>query len=166
MENDDQFKKFEDLVKRFFGNYWNWNDSWSSGLGRTDLSDFFDSLKGKYEESDTPDPTNIRTRTWTTNDGKFRLSVSTSDSGLKYKKGEDMVEKKIEFLTHQLEKAVEKEDYEKAIKFRDELKTWEENKDKLKTLLQEKELAVIDRNYEKAMEINQQIETLTDDSKD
>jgi len=64
-------------------------------------------------------------------------------------------------LTEKLNKAVETQDYENAVKWRDELRTYEKNADEVNTLKTKLEAAVSTQNYEDAIKWRDKINKLT-----
>jgi excinuclease UvrABC helicase subunit UvrB len=67
---------------------------------------------------------------------------------------------KTESLQDLLKSAVEEQNYEEAVKLRDEIKKMEKNKDKIESLKNELNKHVKDQDYEKAIEVRDEIKKL------
>jgi len=67
---------------------------------------------------------------------------------------------KLNSLKRKLDLAVEKQDFEGAVKLRDEIKKLEKNKGKIDSLKTELEKAIGEQNYEKAIELRDKLKDL------
>lgn len=67
----------------------------------------------------------------------------------------------IDDLKHQLNLAVENQEFEKAVELRDKIKKLEENKEVISQLKKELDECVKSENYEKAIELRDKIKSLT-----
>jgi hypothetical protein len=67
---------------------------------------------------------------------------------------------KIDMLNYQLEMAIENEDFESAVKLRDQIKSLEKNKEKIDSLESDLKLAIKEHNFEKAIEIRDELKKL------
>lgn len=67
---------------------------------------------------------------------------------------------KLSSLKSKLELAVENQNFEDAVKLRDEIKKYEKNKDKLDSLKSELEKSIKEQDYEKAIELRDKIKSL------
>lgn len=67
---------------------------------------------------------------------------------------------KIKELRSQLEECVESQNFEKAVEIRDQIKSLEENKEKVNLLQKELEKCIKDQNFEKAIEIRDQLKNI------
>lgn len=92
-------------------------------------------------------------QTFTSEDGSTTITnfVRTNGYGTK---------NKTQSLRELLEKAVEEQNYEEAVKLRDEIKKFEKNKDKIESLKNELNKHVKEQNYEKAIEVRDEIKKL------
>lgn len=112
----------------------------------------FETEKGTNENGDW-----VKT-TYTSNDGTY-TQVSWLLHGKPEKVNIDS-DGRIENLQKQLEKSVQVQDFEKAAKLRDEIKSIKSNKMKIETLKKEMETAIKTQNFERAIEIRDELKTI------
>jgi len=67
---------------------------------------------------------------------------------------------KLSSLKNKLESAVENQNFEEAVKLRDEIKKLEKNQGKIDTLKSELEQSIKDQNFEKSIELRDKIKNL------
>lgn len=98
--------------------------------------------------------------TYKSEDGETVITnfIRTGDfpSNQRFKKGSN----KIDSLKYQLEMAIENEDFESAVKLRDQIKNLEVNKEKIDSLESELKLAIKEHNFEKAIELRDELKKL------
>ena len=105
--------------------------------------------------------------TFTSKDGSYTQSVYSSTPNLsktwtpKSKTKTTVTDSTITELNEKLTKAVETQDYENAVKWRDEIKAYEKNADEVNTLKSKLETAVSTQNYEDAIKLRDKINKLT-----
>jgi excinuclease UvrABC helicase subunit UvrB len=90
--------------------------------------------------------------TFTSPDGRITYIV-TSSSTVPPKKNKNSLES----LKQQLDKAVEKEDFQLAIYLRDKIKTFERDQEEIKKIEDELKDCIKSQNYEKAIELRDQL---------
>lgn len=66
----------------------------------------------------------------------------------------------VESLKAQLEDAIEKEDFETAVKLRDQIKSFESNQEEIDKLELELKKSIKEQNFEKSIEIRDQLKKL------
>lgn len=105
--------------------------------------------------------------TFTSKDGSYTQSVYSSTPTFnktkttKSKTNTTVTDSTITELNEKLTKAVETQDYENAVKWRDEIKSYEKNADEVNTLKSKLETAVSTQNYEDAIKFRDKINKLT-----
>jgi len=92
-------------------------------------------------------------QTFTSEDGSTTITNFVRTNGYETKT-------KTQSLQSLLEKAVEEQNYEEAVRLRDEIKKMEKNKSKIESLKNELSKHVKEQNYEKAIEIRDEIKKL------
>lgn len=97
--------------------------------------------------------------------GEWKTQTSVSDDGTyrvtRYYYGSDADEKsETRSLHKQLEDAIEKEDFEKAVELRDKIKKMESNQKEIEKLELELKQSIKDQNFEKSIEIRDQLKKL------
>jgi len=66
---------------------------------------------------------------------------------------------KLSTLKSKLELAVEKQDFEEAVKLRDEIKKFEKNKEKIESLKSDLEKSIKEQNFEKSIELRDKLKS-------
>lgn len=97
-------------------------------------------------------------QTFASNDGTYKITSFVRTS--KFTSQSPSLATKIGDLKAELEACVEKQDFEKAAKLRDKIKSIEVSKEKLDGLKKELESAVAAQNFEKAIELRDTIKGL------
>ena len=109
---------------------------------------------GKTETESGSDENGAWTKqTFTSEDGSTTITNFVRTNNFETKN-------KTQSLQSLLEKAVEEQNYEEAVKLRDEIKKMEKNKGKIESLKNELNKNVKEQNYEKAIEIRDEIKKL------
>ena len=105
--------------------------------------------------------------TFTSKDGSYTQSVYSSTPTYKptwtpkSKTPTTPTDSFITELTEKLNKSVETQDYENAVRYRDEIRAYEKNADEVNTLKSKLETAVSTQNYEDAIKWRDKINKLT-----
>jgi len=97
--------------------------------------------------------------------GEWKTQTKVSDDGTyritSYYYGNGADEKSETRLLHkQLEDAIEREDFEKAVELRDQIKKLESNQKEIEKLELELKQSIKDQNFEKSIEIRDQLKKL------
>lgn len=98
-------------------------------------------------------------QTFTSKDGSVKVTSFIRTSGKTQKSNENLFTK-IGDLKAEMEACVEKQEFEKAAKLRDKIKSIEANKEKVETLNKQLELAIKEQNFEKAIELRDELKKL------
>ena len=67
---------------------------------------------------------------------------------------------KEEYLKTKLDRAIETEDFESAVKLRDQIKNFENNSEKIKNLESELKLSIKEQNFENAIKLRDELKKL------
>jgi len=135
--NRKSLKQMMDEINEMFGDY-NPNFNSSSMEHKTETG----SENGLDWEKET----------FTSPDGRITYIV-TSSSTVPPRKNKNSLES----LKQQLDKAVEKEDFQLAIYLRDKIKTFEGDQEEIKKIEDELKDCIKSQNYEKAIELRDQL---------
>jgi len=111
---------------------------------------------GSKSEQGTDDLGDWTEETYTSPDGKISIKsfVRTSGShGTNKPSGLDSLKKKLQI-------AIEEENFEEAVKLRDEIKNYESNQDEIKKLELELKKSIEELNFERSIEIRDQLKKL------
>lgn len=111
---------------------------------------------GAKSEKGTDDLGDWTEETYTSPDGKISIKsfVRTGSShGTNKPSGLDSLKKKLQI-------AIEEENFEEAVKLRDEIKNYESNQGEIKKLELELEKSIKEQNFEKSIEIRDQLKKL------
>lgn len=98
--------------------------------------------------------------------GEWKSKSRVSDDGTikvtTYYRGEDLPKEngELQSLKSQLERAIENEDFESAVKLRDQIKSLELNQETIEKLNLELKKSIEDQEFEKSIEIRDQIKKL------
>lgn len=116
-----------------------------------------DLIFGKINtESGSDETGNWTKQSFVSEDGSFSItSVVKTNSDFIKKDGT-----KMESLKAKLEKAVEKQDFEEAVRLRDEIKKFEKNKSKIESLKSELEKSIKNQEFEKSIELRDKLKEL------
>ena len=77
-----------------------------------------------------------------------------------YNRNQPTTEDKIEYLKNELDRYVEMQDFEMAVKLRDQIKKLETNKDSIDKLNLELEESIKNQDYEKCIDLRDKIKSL------
>lgn len=132
-----------------------------------DLFSDFDSLfsdfntplmvRGKKNVESGDDENGTWTKeTFTSDDGSYQITSIYRYNGNTTKK--DSTE--VSGLKHELENAIEKQDYETAAKLRDQIKSIESNKEKIDELQSQLDKSVSNQDFENAIKLRDKIKKL------
>lgn len=107
-------------------------------------------------ESGTDENGNWTKHSFESEDGSMSVTsfVRTGKPSLKKENN------KLSNLKSKLETAVEKQDFEEAVRLRDEIKKLEKNKDKIESLKSELEKSIKEQNFEKSIELRDKLKSL------
>lgn len=120
-----------------FGNRRNYNDIFRAF---DEMFSQFDSLKGEW-----------KTQSRVSDDGTIKVTT--------YYRGEDSPTG-IEGLKSQLNVAIENEDFESAVKLRDQIKNFELNQETIEKLNLELKKSIEDQEFEKSIELRDELKKL------
>jgi len=100
--------------------------------------------------------------TFTSSDGTYKITsvvrvMGGDGSPIKNKKSQNG---ELEILKSRLEKAVEEQDFEKAVELRDRIKSLENNQDKITELESELKELIEKQDFERAIKIRDEIKNL------
>jgi excinuclease UvrABC helicase subunit UvrB len=134
---DDMFKNFDEMFSQF--------DAMFGGL----------QANGK-SESGTDELGDWTKETYKSPDGSIFITnfVRTGNSGSSDKSSG------INSLKKKLQLAIEEENFEEAVKLRDQIKNYESNQDAINKLEMELKKSIEEQNFEKSIEIRDQIKKL------
>lgn len=125
----------------------------------------FDSMKSPFNpiivgevktESGSDENGNWTKHSFESEDGSMSVTSFIRTGSPLSNKGND----KLHSLKMKLETAVEKQDFEEAVKLRDEIKKIEKNKDKIDSLKAELDKSIKEQNFEKSIELRDKIKSL------
>jgi len=110
----------------------------------------------------------VRTESGSDENGEWtKHSFTSEDGGLSITSfvrtnfnNKEIEPNKLSILKNKLETAVEKQDFEEAVKLRDEIKKLEKNKDKIESLKSELEKSIKEQNFEKSIELRDKLKNL------
>jgi excinuclease UvrABC helicase subunit UvrB len=123
-----------------FGNRRNYNDIFRAF---DEMFSQFDSLQGEWKsQSRVSDDGTIKVTTY------YRGGDSSKSTG------------GLQSLKNQLERAIENEDFESAVKLRDQIKNFESNQETIEKLELELKKSIEDQEFEKSIELRDQIKNL------
>lgn len=144
-------------IKKFFNDF----DSLFNG----DFDSFFNQPFNVIGETKTEKGQDTKgewvKQTFTSKDGSYKMTtfVRTND-GKNFKREEVGTPTTIDSLKSELETCVENQEFEKAAKLRDKIKSIETNKKKIDSLKAELETAVKEQNFEKAIKLRDSLKEL------
>ena len=99
------------------------------------------------------------------NQGEWKSQSKVSDDGTikvttYYRGGDSSKSTGLESLKSQLERAIENEDFESAVKLRDQIKNFEKNQKSIEKLELELKKSIENQEFEKSIELRDQIKNL------
>lgn len=112
----------------------------------------FDKLFNEFEKM-MLNPTYGKRRTYKGDDGLYYITTY-------YNRNKPTTEDKIEYLKNELDRYVELQDFETAVKVRDQIKKLESNKDSIDKLNLELEESIKNQDFEKCIELRDKIRSL------
>lgn len=112
----------------------------------------FDKIFEEFEKM-MFNPTYGKKRTYRGDDGLYFIKTY-------YNRNKPTTEDKLEYLKSELDRYVETQDFEMAVKLRDQIKKLELNKDSIDKLNLELEESIKNQDYEKCIELRDKINTL------
>jgi len=112
----------------------------------------FNKLFEEFEKMMT-NPSYGKKRTYRGDDGLYYITTY-------YNRNKPTTEDKIEYLKSELERYVEIQDFESAVKLRDQIKKLESNKDSIEKLNLELEESIKNQDFEKCIELRNKIKSL------
>jgi protein-arginine kinase activator protein McsA len=142
----------------------------------TNETDLFESLFNQFNKTLKPTVGETKTEsgvnedgskwyktTFTSKDGSYTQSVYSSTPNFEktLTSKTTVTDSTITELQEKLNKAVETQDYENAVKWRDEIRSYKKNADEVNTLKSKLETAVSTQNYEEAIKLRDKINKLT-----
>lgn len=133
-----------------------------------DLFGDFDAMFSQFESMFGGMPNNGETESGTDEIGDWTKETYTSPDGKIFitnfvRNGDSHNSNKssgINSLKRKLQIAIEEENFEEAVKLRDEIKTYESNQDSINKLEMELKKSIEEQDFEKSIEIRDQIKKL------
>lgn len=134
-----------------------------------ELDEMMESLN--WEETTKPiDEVTEKTEKGSDENGDWIRTTYTSPNGVRYtmtttyyngtSQSPNKPKNELSLLKRQLEKAVEEQDFEKAVELRDKIKNFETNKQEIEKLETELKTAVDSQDFETAIKIRDQIKKM------
>lgn len=134
-----------------------------------ELDEMMESLN--WEETTKPiDEVTEKTEKGSDENGDWIRTTYTSPSGVRYtmtttyyngtSQSPNKPKNELSLLNRQLEKAVEEQDFEKAVELRDKIKNFETNKQEIEKLETELKTAVDSQDFETAIKLRDQIKKM------
>lgn len=130
-----------------------------------DLFGDFDAMFSQFESMFGGMPSNSETETGTDENGDWTKETYTSPDGKIFitnfvRNGSSNKSSGINSLKRKLQMAIEEENFEEAVKLRDEIKTYESNQDSINKLEMELKKSIEEQDFEKSIEIRDQLKKL------
>lgn len=130
-----------------------------------DIFGDFDSMFSQFESMFGGLPTNNQTESGTDELGDWKKETYVSPDGKIFvtnfvRNGETNKSSGINSLKRKLQIAIEEENFEEAVKLRDEIKKYESNQDLINKLESELKKSIDEQNFEKSIEIRDQLKKL------
>lgn len=144
----DKFRNFFGDFDSFFNDFDSYFNQPFNMMGETKTEKGEDS-KGEWVK-----------QTFTSKDGSVKMTTYVRSSSSLPTKKSNKTSVKIGDLKTELEKCVEKQDFEKAAELRDLIKSIEDNKSEIDALNKQLDKLVKEQNFEKAIEIRDKIKKL------
>ncbi len=121
----------------------------------------FDELMARYEKM----MENFRKTDWTEEsyespDGSYKVTSYVKVFDLSNLTDESKQMSKEEYLKIKLQRAIETEDFESAVKLRDQIKNLESNQEEIEKVELELKQAIKEQNFELAIELRDQLKKL------
>ena len=130
-----------------------------------DLFGDFDSMFSQFESMFGGMPSNSETESGTDEIGDWTKETYTSPDGKIFitnfvRNGSSNKSLGLNSLKRKLQMAIEEENFEEAVKLRDEIKNYESNQDSINKLEMELKKSIEEQNFEKSIEIRDQLKKL------
>jgi excinuclease UvrABC helicase subunit UvrB len=123
----------------------------------------FDDLMARYEKM-MKEFNNLdwKTNSYESPDGNYKYTsyVKVFDLSDIFDENKSKEMSKAEYLNIKLERAIEMEDFEEAVKLRDQIKNLETNQEEIQKLELELKESIKEQNFEKSIEIRDQLRKL------
>jgi len=123
----------------------------------------FDDLMARYEKM-MKEFNNLdwKTNSFESPDGNYKYTsyVKVFDLSDIFDENKSKEMSKAEYLNIKLERAIEMEDFEEAVKLRDQIKNLETNQEEIQKLELELKESIKEQNFEKSIEIRDQLRKL------
>lgn len=123
----------------------------------------FDDLMARYEKM-MKEFNNLdwKTNSFESPDGNYKYTsyVKVFDLSNIFDEDNSKEMSKAEYLNIKLERAIEMEDFEEAVKLRDQIKNLETNQEEIQKLELELKESIKEQNFEKSIEIRDQLRKL------
>lgn len=123
----------------------------------------FDDLMARYEKM-MKEFNNLdwKTNSFESPDGNYKYTsyVKVFDLSDIFDENKSKEMSKSEYLNIKLERAIEMEDFEEAVKLRDQIKNLETNQEEIQKLELELKESIKEQNFEKSIEIRDQLRKL------
>lgn len=128
----------------------------------------FDEIMAQYEKLMQEFNKKMSDKDWTKEtyespDGLYHVKTFTKVIDLSEIFGEQTEDKKMtkeEYLTYKLQQAVENENFEEAVKLRDQIKNLKSNQEEIENLEMKLKEAIKTQDFEKAIEIRDELKKL------
>jgi len=148
-------------IKTMFGKRKNFNDF------MRDFDSMFDSMDSLFSYQPKMIFGNTKTETGQDENGAWTKQTFTSEDGsttitnfIRTGNNKNQTKTKSQSLQELLNKAVDEQNYEEAVKLRDQIKKLEKNSEKIESLKSELNKSIKEQNYEKAIEIRDELKKL------
>ena len=130
-----------------------------------DLFGDFDAMFSQFESMFGGMPINSESESGTDENGDWTKESYTSPDGKIFitnfvRNGSSNKSSGINSLKRKLQIAIEEENFEEAVKLRDEIKTYESNQDSINKLEMELKKSIEEQDFEKSIEIRDQLKKL------
>jgi len=130
-----------------------------------DLFGDFDAMFSQFESMFGGMPINSESESGTDENGDWTKESYTSPDGKIFitnfvRNGNSNKSSGINSLKRKLQMAIEEENFEEAVKLRDEIKTYESNQDSINKLEMELKKSIEEQDFEKSIEIRDQLKKL------
>lgn len=130
-----------------------------------DLFGDFDAMFSQFESMFGGMPNNSETESGTDEIGDWTKESYTSPDGKIFitnfvRNGSSNKSSGINSLKRKLQMAIEEENFEEAVKLRDEIKNYESNQDSINKLEMELKKSIEEQDFEKSIEIRDQLKKL------
>lgn len=130
-----------------------------------DLFGDFDAMFSQFESMFGGMPINSESESGTDENGDWTKESYTSPDGKIFitnfvRNGSSNKSSGINSLKRKLQMAIEEENFEEAVKLRDEIKTYESNQDSINKLEMELKKSIEEQDFEKSIEIRDQLKKL------